>query len=385
MSKQRTILFLHSSSELYGASKIFLQVLEVTSNLGYVPLVILPGPGPLFEALQKRDIEVKLINLAILRRKYFNFFGLLDRGRKFVAAYHQISKICQEREIQLIYSNTLAVIVGAVFSIRAKIPHVWHIHEIIKSPKVIRTFLSKIIDLSSTKPIVVSSAVEKHWSKYLKKARPVVIYNGIDYTPFISNGIASKEKFNLPSKKTIITMVGRINPGKGQLFFLEMAKRLIEKHGNAIHFLMVGDAYPGYERIETQIDKYIQEQIPSGQITKLGFRQEIPELLKLSDIFVLPSTLPDSFPTVILEAMASELPIVATRSGGASEMVEEGVTGFLIPLGNVELGTEKISFLIQNKEAAKAMGKFAKSQVLKQYSLESFDHKIKNHLCQFLP
>jgi glycosyltransferase involved in cell wall biosynthesis len=61
---------------------------------------------------------------------------------------------------------------------------------------------------------------------------------------------------------------------------------------------------------------------------------------------VLPSVLPDSFPTVILEAMAAAKPVVATRSGGASEMVVEGKTGFLIPIGEVKKGAKALDQLI---------------------------------------
>jgi glycosyltransferase involved in cell wall biosynthesis len=116
----------------------------------------------------------------------------------------------------------------------------------------------------------------------------------------------------------------------------------------------------------------------------LGFREDIPEVMASLDIFVLPSVLPDSFPTVILEAMAAGKPVVATRSGGASEMVLEGETGFLIPTRNVEEGFLALEKLIQDQSLREQMGERGRIRVLKTYSLEAFEQKIINHLWQHL-
>jgi glycosyltransferase involved in cell wall biosynthesis len=102
------------------------------------------------------------------------------------------------------------------------------------------------------------------------------------------------------------------------------------------------------------------------------------------DVFVLPSILPDSFPTVILEAMAAGKPVVATRSGGASEMVVEGKTGYLIPIENIEKGIEALEKLIQDTELRQRFGEAGKKRVLSEFSLEAFEDKIKTHLWQHL-
>jgi glycosyltransferase involved in cell wall biosynthesis len=214
-------------------------------------------------------------------------------------------------------------------------------------------------------------------------AKPEVIHNGIPYDEFLKTYPAAKSQLGLPVDKLIITMIGRINPGKGQLFFLEMASR-ISRTFPQCHFVLVGDPFPGYECIQEEIRFAIIEKGLSEKVIDLGFRTDVPKILAASDIFVLPSILPDSFPTVILEAMASGKPIVATRSGGASEMILEGETGFLIPIGDVEKGIEKFSKLIENEAMRLEMGKAGRSRVLKDYSLKAFEEKIRIHLWQNL-
>ncbi|MDO9551612.1 glycosyltransferase family 4 protein [Rhodonellum sp.] len=384
MQQRGKVIFLHSSSELYGASKILLYVLEIFRKSGFDVLVILPGEGPLKTEIEQLGFSVQITNLGILRRKHFHPMGILNRFKRLFISYRFLKKIQKQGEISLIYSNTLAVLVGAIFARRKGIPHIWHIHEIIKSPKIMIKFLARSIDASTLYPVVVSDAVAKHWEGYLKKAKPQVIYNGLDYGPFLEPEIDAKYYLQVPINKTVITMVGRINPGKGQLFFLEMAKELVQKHKN-VHFLLVGDPYPGYEGIHDAIKSFIEENGLAASVQDLGFRLDIPEILKATDIFVLPSILPDSFPTVVLEAMATGLPIVATKSGGAEEMIDEGETGFLIEIGDRSAGVEMLDRLITNPELARQMGRKGQIKVQEEYSFEKFNQNIQQLICQISP
>ena len=383
MIKTRHILFLQSSSEQYGSGKIILQVLKLYRSEGLTPVVVLTGPGPLVEELKAEGFIVRIQNLGILRRKYVNPAGLLNRFRKNLKAYRFLDQLHSEFKFELVYSNTLAVILGAYWAKKNRLPHIWHIHEILPGPALLVKLLSKMIDSSTPRPIAVSEAVVNHWKAKLKLAKPEVIHNGIPYDEFLKTYPAAKSQLGLPVDKLIITMIGRINPGKGQLFFLEMASR-ISRTFPQCHFVLVGDPFPGYECIQEEIRFAIIEKGLSEKVIDLGFRTDVPKILAASDIFVLPSILPDSFPTVILEAMASGKPIVATRSGGASEMILEGETGFLIPIGDVEKGIEKFSKLIENEAMRLEMGKAGRSRVLKDYSLKAFEEKIRIHLWQNL-
>jgi glycosyltransferase involved in cell wall biosynthesis len=379
----RYILFLQSSSELYGSGKILLQVLGIYRSQGFVPVVILPGEGDLAESMRAEGFIVKIKNLGILRRKYVNPKGLINRLKRNIQAYIFLNQLHRQYQFQLVYSNTLAVIIGSIWAKNHRIPHCWHIHEILLGPTILIQFLVKLLDASTPIPIAVSESVALHWRRFLKKSKPEVIHNGIPYDQFLSTDSDAKSKLNLPQDRLVITMVGRINPGKGQVFFLEVARELVLDQ-LPVHFVLVGDPYPGYESILEEIEKKINDFGLSEHVTNLGFRLDIPEILAASDLFVLPSTLPDSFPTVILEAMASGLPVIASVSGGASEMVVAGETGFLFPISDGSSAVSALRTLIENQELRKKMGQAARSRVINQYSLEAFETKIKSHLWQHL-
>ncbi|MBN3581325.1 glycosyltransferase family 4 protein [Algoriphagus aestuarii] len=379
MKKSRNVLFLQSSSELYGSGKIIHQVLRIYREEGFYPVVVLTGNGPLADLLKEDGFEIRIQNLGILRRKYVNVKGLINRFNKKLKAYRFLDKLQEEFQFELVYSNTLAVIVGSYWARKNQLPHIWHIHEILSGPKPLVKLLRSMLDNGTPEPIVVSEAVKKHWESTLQVSNPEVIHNGIPYQQFLNVDPEAKNKLGLPVDKLTVTMIGRINPGKGQLFFLEMARAILKTYPQC-HFVLVGDPFPGYESIHEEIKSVIQDDELLGNVVDLGFRTDIETILAATDIFVLPSILPDSFPTVILEAMASGLPVIATRSGGAEEMVTDGETGFLIPIGNVAAGKAAMEQLIQRDDLRKKMGQAGREKVLREYSFEQFSKKIKNHL-----
>jgi glycosyltransferase involved in cell wall biosynthesis len=383
MSECQHILFLQSSSEGYGSGKIILQVLRFYQNQGLFPVVVLTNEGTLQRELEHFNIPVYVQNLGVLRRKYVSPAGLLNRLIKNFQAYRFLSKLHKKYRFELVYSNTLAVIVGAIWAKHKCLPHIWHIHEILPGPKPLVRGLTTLLDGSTPRPIAVSKAVANHWQPFLKKSKIEVIHNGIPYENFLKAEPFLKKKLGLHDSCILIGMIGRINPGKGQLFFIQLAEKLSQSHPET-HFVLVGDPFPGYEPILEEIREEIRSKKLETRVSYLGFREDIPEVMASLDIFMLPSVMPDSFPTVILEAMASGKPVVATRSGGASEMVIDGETGFLIPIGDVQQGFNALEKLVSDRELCQKMGMAGQKRVLKTFSLESFEKKITTHLWQQL-
>ena len=360
-----------------------LQVLAVYQQQGFSPYVVLTNPGPLEEGLRNLQIPYSIQNLGILRRKYLSPFGLINRLIKSWRAYFLLSKLHETHRFELVYSNTLAVIVGAVWAWQKGIPHSWHVHEIITGPALLVRVLACLLDRSTPFPIGVSHAVANHWQPLLKKAQVQVIHNGLPYTEFELAKPILKNELGLAEDALLVGMVGRINPGKGQFFFLELAEKLVSSHPKA-HFVLAGDPFSGYESLLKDLKQAIVQKGLSNQVHYLGFREDIPELMASLDLFVLPSILPDSFPTVILEAMAAGKPVVATDSGGATEMIAEGRTGFVIPIGDVAAGVAALEKLLSNSSLRQEMGRAGQRRVQEEFSLSAFQQKLTTHLWQQL-
>lgn len=369
------IIALHGAADLYGSSKILLYSVEALSERFQVT-VILPGDGPLVAELNMRGTEVLIMPLGILRRKYFNLKGAISRALIWIKSLKHLRQVAQDKNTKAIYSNTTAVLIGAFLAKRTGIRHVWHIHEIIDKPRLLIRVIAFLVNKYSDKVIVVSDSVYHHWCPYISKAKIERIYNGISQPkPIVKASL--KKDLKVPPDDLLLGTIGRIHPVKGIDYFIDIAYNLTQDF-HRLQFIIVGDAFSGYEYLYDEMFTQIKEKELEGRVHYLGYRTDIPGILEEMDIFILPSTGYDSFPTVILEAMSSGVPVVATNRGGAPEMIVEGVTGVLIEADNARKAANRISPLIEDSELRRKMGASGKIRQEMYFSKKSFDKNIKN-------
>lgn len=369
------ILVLNNTSDLYGGSKILSIVVKILAEGNHKPIVVLSETGPLVHELAKLNTEVKIIRLGILRRKYLSVPGVLNRLTVTKRAWKALNKLVDENDIDVVYSNTTGVFIGAFLAKKRKIKHVWHVHEIITKPKAFTRALGYLLGKYSDEIIVVSEAVKKHWQKHIPGKQITRIYNGIDTTEFENTEGTLKQELNIDPGAILITMIGRVNHWKGQAYFIDIAKNVLKAHPDT-KFVIAGDAYKGNEHLVDQLIARISTDELNGSVHYIGLRTDVANLLSSSDVFVLPSTQPDPFPTVILEAMASAKPVVATNHGGATEMVIDQHTGLLIPFDNAYTAAAQINALLNEPEKIKSMGQAGKKNLQEHYSLLAFKNAI---------
>ena len=162
MSKR--ILIFHSSNDLYGASKILLQVINQLKKNGYEIHVCLPYKGPLDQLFDDNQIKTKHLNFGVLRRKYFNILGLLNRFFKIFFSIFKIVWYVKQKNINIIYTNTSIIIASGISAYICKFPNYVHIHEIPNNnfySRIIGIFISRF----SSKIIVGTKMLYKYTTK----------------------------------------------------------------------------------------------------------------------------------------------------------------------------------------------------------------------------
>ncbi|MCF7804248.1 MAG: glycosyltransferase [Candidatus Marinimicrobia bacterium] len=365
-----------------------LYVIDALQSKGHVCQVCVPNEGPLVSELRKRKCKIQTMELGIIRRKYLNFFGLSNRIYALVWSILKLGKIIREDKIDVIYSNTLAVLCGAFAAKFFQKKHIWHIHEIIDSPKIFALFLSVLIQHLSDSAIAVSTPVKKYWDTIYKRKSEKdiikIIHNGIPLEDFDVSRSSLREEIGCDDRCTIVGMIGRVHHWKGQDYFLKMANKIHQDFEN-VRFIMVGDTFSGYEYLYENLSKLIQGFGLENVVYDLGYRRDIPNLLKGFDVFVLPSTLPDPLPTVVLEAMAMQVPVVATAHGGALEMVEHGKTGYHIPWDNAKAGSVYIEKLISDKKKRVEFGNRGRRRLETFFTLDAFKKNISAVVSNVVP
>ncbi|MFN5438825.1 MAG: glycosyltransferase family 4 protein [Bacteroidota bacterium] len=374
------ILMLHSTSDLYGASRIFLQTAGILKDEGAKVSVFLSEKGPLSEALEVIGIEVHILRLGILRRKYINPWGIINRIYFTLKAAFTLSSFIKKHSVELVYNNAASVFAGLIAANLTKTKHIWHIHEIILTPKPFASFLARLMAYNSSLNIYVSDATFKHWTginqSIITKNRAVKIWNGIQIKEANPIAIGRKSAWNLPlnDNTIVIGMIGRINFWKGQLYFIEIANEILKSNKN-VHFIMAGDPFPGYEFILDEIKSKIQFFNISDHITDLGFQKDTSEFFNTIDLLIVPSTLPDPLPTVVLEAMSYAKPVAGTQHGGIVEMIQDQITGIYIPVNDPKMAANKVLSILK-QPILKAMGQKGLEYLNQEFSPERYKSLI---------
>lgn len=169
------------------------------------------------------------------------------------------------------------------------------------------------------------------------------------------------------SANLIIGTIGRLTRKKGSGYLLEAAAKLIAQFPN-LHVLVIGGQLSSDpEPFQTELIARIRMGLENN-VTLTGVRDDIPELLSLVDIFTLPTYTHEGLPRSILEAMAMELPVVATNIRGCREAVVDGKTGLIVPPQDSDSLAEALRKLLSNTELRQAYGKAGRQRVETEYN-----------------
>lgn len=280
-----------------------------------------------------------------------------------IANYRKLHKLFKEADVINIHGHPyFASFVYLLFSKWHKKPIILTQHntDIKSKSKFINSFyflidrsLGKINLKNSHKVIAVSHETKKYINSLLNDEQKIaVVYNGVDTKRFNIDVDKNtlRKKFGLPEEKFISLTVRRLTFKNGIETFLNTAKASDPEKT----LFLVGGTGPDKNRIE--------EYIKTNNITNvkmLGFikDEDLALYYRLSDIFILPSIQGEGFPMVVLEAFASGIPVIATKSGGHVEIIENDKTGYLVDIDKPEQISTIIASLISNRKQLEIMSK----------------------------
>ncbi len=388
-TNKKNILIINQSAELYGSDKALLELLE-NFPVNYNPIVVLHEKGPLTEKLNNLNIEIIETSVIKVKRGILNMKFLLSLPFEVYSSFITIRNQLSGRKISLIHSNATSVFIGAFYSFFFRIPHIWHVHEIIEEPKKIAKIYPSIVSFFSKKVIFNSKATENHFLTILPKIKKkgVLIYNGQKREfPYLGeleiNKLRDKICSSCNKNTVVIALVGRISRLKGQKLLLKAFKELFEKFNN-VHLLYVGSTPKGQEFYLENLNHKITTLNLTQKVTIFPFTENIWSIYDSIDIVVVPSTEPESFGLVATEAMLSKKPVIASNIGGLKEIVVDNETGFLFNHKNVVDLQRKIELLVQDNELRKKMGEKGHIRVKEHFSSEKYVKKIEKLYDSFI-
>tara|TARA_B100001248_G_C27387144_1_gene460281 strand:- start:1037 stop:2167 length:1131 start_codon:yes stop_codon:yes gene_type:complete len=366
----KNILIVHSSNDLYGASKILIIIIEILIKSGHSIHLILPEDGPLNCHKSLINVNLSIINVGVFRKKYLNFFGLLNRFIFIIISTIQIKKIISKNNIDIVYTNTSTVVSPTFAAFLSKIPSIFHVHEIPLGSNLYTKFLIKIFNLFPKKIITVSENSRDFWiKKGVLNNKIKVIKNGFNFD------FSRTKKIN--EHKVVFTNISRIIPYKGHLFLIDLFNEILKKRDDLI-LQIVGDTLPFYDDYFKSLNSKLKEYKIEKNVIFLGFRNDIESILDKSHFFIHTPTNPDPLPTVIFEAIQSKTPVICTDNGGAREILNDFSNGLLIDYNDIKKSAQLILRYLGDLDRQKKNINDSMNFILENFNLEIFSHKIKS-------
>ncbi|QDT34643.1 glycosyltransferase family 4 protein [Thalassoglobus polymorphus] len=352
------VLLLSNSPKIGGGNRSLLLLHQGLKSRGVAGSVVVPEEGPMAQACLAESVPYNLheIDSPSWQRP----------DRAWLSA-RRWSRILQQSNADIIHANdTTTARSVAIAAWRADVPVVCHIRFPLGPEAIAWTFKR----LPKPTAFIFNSHALKaecgpHFEQACPESKQYVVHNAVNLEQFYPS---PKQ-----SRKYRVGILANLIPIKGHIDFLQMA-RLILKQGCEMEFSLIGEDIhnTGYR---SELEQIATDLGLSKSVQFLGHRNDIPELLAELDLLVCPSHV-EPFGRCLIEAMACEKPVVATRVGGIPEVVDDGVTGLLVPASSPHSLAEAVLRIHSDSELANAMGKAGRKRVEKLFTPEAHAEAI---------
>lgn len=385
---QLRVLFISHDGGMAGAQQTLLTFLEGIDRNAFAPHLVVPYEGELAERVAKLDIPITTRQLlhwvpcfANVRRedRWQHLWRVLSSAR---ARAWSIASLIERRSIDVVYTNTVTCIEGALAARMTGKPHVWHIHEpILDNSELLPLFplwlYSDVIRLFSTKVIFPSNALAKCYPALHSKAS--VVHNGIEL-PIKKNREAARAEISAwigvdPAKRWV-AVVGAIQPRKDHNTYLGAAKNVLISR-NDVQFLIIGS---GAQHLTIELQEQVRAMGLADRVILAGrWPGSIDTVLSAIDILVISSE-QESFGLTAIESLAVETPVVSTRCGGPEEIIEDGKNGYLVNVKDSDGLSNGILRLLNDPLASQGFGEAGRIKVASMFTNKQYVSAIQGHL-----
>jgi glycosyltransferase involved in cell wall biosynthesis/VanZ family protein len=375
------VLFLDQTGQLGGAE---LMLLDIVAGRAADSEVILFQDGEFRPALEKIGVKTHLVSLSEDASAISKQAGLMSIVKTIPRLLVMVIRIADDaRRFDVVYANTAkALIIGGPAAFLARRPLVFHLHDIISDTHfsaLNRWALISTSNLCASSVIANSLATQSAFVANGGNAtRCVVIPNGFDLTTPSATSVDARSlraDFHVPDDAWVILMAGRLAFWKGQHVLLEALKQVPHAH-----VVFLGDALFTEEdrAYAQQLRDTGTEQSLAGRVHFAGFHKQTSPFFALADAVVHASVYAEPFGRVIVEGMLAGKPVIATRAGGAAEILSHEQTGLLIESNNASVLSQALLRLKDNPEFAGRLASAAQDHARKTYSLITVQSQIES-------
>lgn len=362
------VLFFANTIGMYGANHSLIDMLEELKKRYVNVYVVIMQDGELKRELRKRGIKTYIIsyetNSAI--KNTLTFMDKCKRLAKNIHCLPEIKKIIETNKIDIIHSNASNIDIGAIAAYRYNIPHVFHVREILLDdyglnydfPVVSHFFLKR-----AQRVIAISEYVQK---KRKLGNNSIVLYNGFNLGKY---SISKQSLFT--NAELHILYCGVISHQKGIMDVVKAVNYLVKRGYVNVKLSIVG----GENLYWLKVKKYIEQNCLNAYIQFYGYQQDLLKFRNQADVAVM-SSRSEALGRVTIESMLGEVLVIGADCGATSELIRDGITGYLYEPGDIKHLASILDGIMKNKEKNISIVENAKKFALNNFDREKYVNEI---------
>lgn len=376
------ILFYNHTGKVSGAERVLLMILARLERDSIAPAVICPAKGELADLVKELNVPVETLETLEAR-----FTWRPDRLVRYLRSFYYVALRLRQTvtriQPDLIHANSIrAGLVATLATSGLGTLVVWHLHD--ELPRHPLSTAIRLFALSSSRvrALAVSNAVAKNFCGALSllRNRLVVILNAIDLSKFELDRTtrpAARVKLGVENSECVVGIVGQITPRKGQLELLHAFAVVLKDLPNAILVIVGAALFNRDHEYAELLNATIEKLGIQKNVRVLGARSDVASIMQSLDLLVVNSTV-EPFGLVAVEAMACGTPVVATRTGGLSEIIEHEKTGCLIPTRDERALAAAIVTLTNRPMLRARLAKQAAQSISPRFSCNRYMEELKD-------
>ncbi|HZD79840.1 MAG TPA: glycosyltransferase, partial [Actinomycetota bacterium] len=274
-----------------------------------------------------------------------------------------LARIIRREGVALVHANEILDVYAGLAARLAGVPCVWHVRADISSwPAPLRRTLPRVAAGLASRVVVVSGSVRQH--VFIEQGVPTrkvsVIHDaGPDPRTFHPgvDGASVRAELGVPADGSLVVLVSKLVEPKGHEVLVRAVPRVLGSFPGT-RFLIVGGEMEGehHRRYAERLRRLPAQLGVAEAVTFAGYRDDVPQVMAAADLIAHCSTHPDPFPGVVLQGMALGRPVIATDLGGATEQIEDGLSGVLVPPGDPLALGEAITSLLKDPDRRASLG-----------------------------
>ena len=346
-----------------GQEDILFNLAVCLPALGVSPQVISLHDGALVERLRVADIAVDVLEA-----------GRLRQPSRFIRTARALRVVLERGRFDAVYSNMpkahLYVAWGAR---RQRMPVLWCQAGYPDPPH----WLDRVATALPADAIIAESHDAVAAQKRIRPARSIyLMHPGIDARRFVRDSDPDlRRRYDIPLDASLVSIVGRLQPWKGQRAFLQAAAAVARSHP-AAYFAIVGGAILGWEGdYPDELERLAGSLGLRDRTIFTGHTNDVARWMAASDVVVNASE-PEPFGLVVIEAMASGCAVVAVSKGGPRDVIEHGQSGLLCPNSDPGLLADSILMLVNSPDLRMRLGRAARVRVREEFTREAMAERF---------